>query len=615
MTNKQLADYIKLCRSSGMNDFDVRQNLLNNGWNEIDINDSFTSLDAPQQIPNIGYNFSAIFNKISKFNKIPKPVFISLIIIILIGGTVFGFYAYFPELNPFRSAPYKSDQILNAFEKNGLIKSARYNTSFHFETQDREPALKRLVVKFPKGKTPADLGNYARSYYPNDYTQSNLQDDDLLVVELPELQEYFDNIATDAAILYLVYDVVTNLQKHYEIYQRDPEHISEMSSLLGLLEDKYYDYSVADNGQKINISFTLLTAEMLNVLKSEIEVIKKNDSNFDPDSIKFKGNKVSFNEKFLRKNNILLVAAYTPSPLKNLGSIYSDTGSNYVLPGSFKLDLNLGGIYGNTAGAYFKVGGKGDFEDLVFEADAEFTVIDSESFIKINKMPSILMDVSKVRGEWIKLKMPDNKSPSGIGSSPLNITAAFTNEYQKKLDTYFSQAKSALALAKDYKLIIGVGDPVKEDLNGKKAYKYLVTLDENVLPDYYKKISSDLEQFREDAIIKNDPTADKFFRSNGFKQIVKYIKEMSDFYIWVNNDGYIIKYQYVFNYIPYQVNKTISKQYKVVINSEISDINSDLKVEKPAKYIEFEEASTRLFGAAQSNTAPKPAGAEVIIME
>ena len=294
------------------------------------------------------------------------------------------------------------------------------------------------------------------------------------------------------ALLNLVYEFVESLKKYYAINQQDPNHISEISALLGLLEGKYYDYEVSDNGQKFNISFTLQTAEMLDILKAEIESIKKNNLNFNPDSIKFKGKKVSFNEKFLRESRTLLVITYMPSAFSSFGSLYSDTSLNYVLPGSFKLDLNLGGIYGNTAGTYFKVGGKGDFEDLVFEVDVEFTVADSESFIKINKMPSILMDVSKVRGEWIKLKMPDDKSISGTGPHILDMTATFSNEYQKKLDTYFSQAKSALSLAKDYKLITGVGDPVKEDLNGKKAYKYLVTLDENVLPDYYKKISSDL---------------------------------------------------------------------------------------------------------------------------
>lgn len=605
--NQQLVDYIKLCRSSGMSDTDIRQNLFNNSWNEMDINDSFINPDTPQQIPNIGYNFSIIFN------KIPRSLFVTLIAIILIGGTVFGFYAYFPELNPFRSAPYKSDQILDAFGKNGLIKSARYNTSFHFETQDKNPNLKRLVIKFPEGKVPNDLGNYNRDYNSTYYTQNNPKDEDLLVVELPELQEYFNNRATDAAVLNLIYDAVKNLKEYYKTYQRDPEHISEANIILGLTEGKYYDYSVTDNGQKIDISFTLRTAEMLDVLKSQIGVIKKNSSNFDPDSIKFKNNRVSFNEKFLRHDQIFLVAAYTPSIFKSASSLYSDTDLNYILPGSFKLDLNLGGIYGNTVGTYFKVGGKGDFEDLVFEADVEFTIIESESFLKINKLPSILMDVSKVRGEWIKLKIPDNKSPGGVYSSPLNMTATFSNEYQEKLDTYFSQIKSALSLAKDYKLIIGVGEPVKEDLNGKKAYKYLVTLDENVLPEYYKKISSDLEQFGEDAIIKSDPTADIFLRSEGFKQIVKYIKDTSDFYIWVNNDGYIVKYQYIFNYIPpSQINKTAGKQYKIIIDSEISDINGDLKIEKPAKYIEYEEASTRLFGSNLNDMASKSANVQII---
>lgn len=210
------------------------------------------------------------------------------------------------------------------------------------------------------------------------------------------------------------------------------------------------------------------------------------------------------------------------------------------------------------------------------------------------------MDVSKVRGQWIKMTSLGQSTTGDDYSYYLKSISDSIAKSRKESDKYYAQLRKMLSLAQELQVIKATGNPSTEEIGGSKAYKYLVTIDEDKLSDFYERLIVDLKSYGDDALVKKDGATSALLKGNGFKEVIKYIKDVSDLYIWVNSDGYIVKYQYDFKYIPpVSADKVKNKQYHLVTSTELGEINKNLKVEAPSQYINLNEAMSKLFGITE----------------
>lgn len=580
-----------------------------------------------------------------------------IILLVLITGVVGGYFvldSYFPQyakyvqpylgpvLDPINNrvnsiistlpiiggAPYKSEDIFKAFEKTVLMDSAKYKAGIYIETQDKESGIKPLVVKIPKGEIPDDLKNGIIFYdYSSGIKSGEIKNDTAIVVDLSELKSIMNAKATDNAKLELVSSILSELGLYYGKNLKDPATLAELKDVSsstystygydkwGSLEGKYYTYTAAPDLKSFKLAITLDSPQSVEALKRGLDTYKKDSylgTKFKEDSITFDGNKVIFNERSVGfAYNLTYISLGNTSVAEQVASLFSDGSSGGYLsyiPGRFKLNLNIGGIMQSkdSKSFYIQLGGKADFEDLVVEADFEFTNVDKESFLKINKFPSIFMDISKVREEWIKLPTASKSSDSTYSDSDFYSEYATSIQegiidYREKSDRNFEQMRKLASVAEKER-IITAEPPVKEKINDKTAYKYPVTIDENKLASFYEKAAAELKEFGDEALIKDNELTRLFFNSNGLKEIIKYLKDTSDFNVWVDASGYIVKYQYDIKYVPYVSSESqaaSNKQFYISASVELSDINKNLEVEKPGKYIEWKEAVSKLFGVLE----------------
>ncbi len=627
MFNQQLSDYIKKSRESGAEDGAIKQVLLDSGYLVQDIEEAMSDLGIESNVLENTQNLTPFFlrkyfEELLRFSlKLGRTTKIFTIFLIVVAIIIGGYFFV-------SGAPYKPDDILKAFEKTALIDSAKYNASIYIETQDKDPVLRPLVVKIPQGEVPDELKKAINSYdYSGSIKSGEPNYGNAIVVDLYELKPAMDVKAMDKAKLQLASSILSELGRYYAKNLKDPATLSELNvqgnTDYGFsypqwvsLEGKYYTYIAAPDQKSFKLTITLDSKLSIDSLKKTIETLKKNPyygSKFNEGSVVFEGNKVIFNEQSINlAYNLTYLGIASPSLVEQIASLFSEGsygGYLSYIPGRFKLNLNVSGIMQSkdSKSFYIQLGGKADFQDLVVEADFEFTNVDKESFFKINKFPSIFMDTSKVRGDWIKLPTASKSADSSYSgadyySSYAGLVQEEITNYRSKSDRNFAQLQKLASIAEQEKIITGVGSPTKENVNSMTAYKYLVTIDENKLSDFYEKAAAELKEYGDNALIQENELTKILFNSNGFKEIIKYLKDVSDYYVWVDAKGYIIKYQYNLKYIPYASSdsqKTSNKQFYISTGVELSDINKTLEVKKPSKYIEWKEAASKLFGVSE----------------
>jgi len=116
--NQQLIDYIKKCRALVIDDQQIRQDLLEAGWSENDINDSFNSL-------NISINSSSINNAKPEVGIIsdikPQKNFLKIVItilaIVLICGLgVGGYFLFIQKKQAIQTSPQSNNNQVTPSE-------------------------------------------------------------------------------------------------------------------------------------------------------------------------------------------------------------------------------------------------------------------------------------------------------------------------------------------------------------------------------------------------------------------------------------------------------------------------------------------------------------------
>jgi len=132
MVNQQLLDYIKQQTQQGANNEQIKQSLLANGWQNIDIEEAFNSINYPYQSQSIS-NVS---------NKAPVQAW-KIIVISLIGAVAIGGGIYFATQTFFKSieVPKVSNEVANQSPTNKPIETVTPTQQPVKETQPQNPEI------------------------------------------------------------------------------------------------------------------------------------------------------------------------------------------------------------------------------------------------------------------------------------------------------------------------------------------------------------------------------------------------------------------------------------------------------------------------------------------
>jgi len=132
MVNQQLLDYIKQQTQQGANNEQIKQSLLANGWQNVDIEEAFNSINYPAQGQPIS-NFS---------NKAPVQIW-KIIVASLIGVVVIGGGIYFASQTFFKSKEVSkvSNEVANQSPINKPIETVKPSEQPVKETQPQNPEV------------------------------------------------------------------------------------------------------------------------------------------------------------------------------------------------------------------------------------------------------------------------------------------------------------------------------------------------------------------------------------------------------------------------------------------------------------------------------------------
>jgi hypothetical protein len=130
MVNQQLLDYIKKQSQQGINNEQIKQSLQSNGWQNVDIEEAFNSINYPVQGQPIS-NFSNLASV-----RIWKIIVASLVGVIVIGGGV-----YFTGQTIFKSteSPKVSNEVSDQSPTSKPTETPTPTEQLAKETQPQSP--------------------------------------------------------------------------------------------------------------------------------------------------------------------------------------------------------------------------------------------------------------------------------------------------------------------------------------------------------------------------------------------------------------------------------------------------------------------------------------------
>ncbi len=467
--------------------------------------------------------------------------------IILVGGTA---YAYFEKIGPFASPPYNQNNLIEGVV-NGIkkIDSTTYNTVVKLESKDKEPDAEPFKAEVPENKE--ELAKYQRDY------------DRLKVVRL----------------------IYNDIYSYYSRTKGYPVSLYAVSGLSDLNLSEYkYDLDSDGAGYSLTVHFET-NAAVDEIKKTQIKNVKISSDKA-----------VSFNE--ISAGGYYSFSGTPREPA--LVQLFSSSSEGLAfIPKEFSAVLTVGGIADRNkkaTDAMTKLVFDGNFGDLQVSADVEFRKIDQKYFFIINKMPTLFFDISSIKKKWVKLTTKD-LSDSGYGDF-LGYTAFSdgNDESKKKQESVRDQVIKIIQVANDTQVFDVVGKPDAEKVDGATAYRYDLKLNYSHIVDFYKNVTSELESYKDDQIIKFDQSTLDSLESPISKQAFEYMNKNSTISIWANAKGVPVRYLYKLRFVPETAPNTTGKEIIITFDTTLSRINKAPKVEEPKDSILFEDAMVMMRG-------------------
>ncbi len=477
---------------------------------------------------------------------------IILIVIIILGAGVG--YAYYKELGPFSSsAPYKTDELATSIV-DGIkkIETAGYSLNLTIASEPREKDAEPFAIAVPQDEKKLEA-------YKRDLDRAR------------DIQTIWEALG----------------KYNREHGKKYPSKLSDIAKN-SVMENPAYTYTSVNEGKDFIVSFTLETSDVLKQLS--------------PRNATTTGMTISIT----KSSYLNFYLSSKPKPPAILEFVGIQEYLSYI-PANFKFDGTLSGASEKVDEKNFdgrmQIMADVDFDDLVLSIDAEFRKVGEDVYVVINKFPSIFYDIANVKGKWIKFT-PEELSDYGYGfytgffGSSANEAAEEIKEQREKSS---EEIKMFLRIADEEKALESNGNPTRDEIDGKTAYKYELKFNKEALPQFYTKLTSELAtKFGDKASIKFDQATLDYLKSPEFSAAFDYFRKNTTLYLWAREDGIPIQAQYSIRVVPSQgargQNRNLDNQIRLTLTLSLNKINESNPTEVPPGAMSLEEFTMIMSG-------------------
>ena len=226
-----------------------------------------------------------------------------------------------------------------------------------------------------------------------------------------------------------------------------------------------------------------------------------------------------------------------------------------------------------------------------FEGAAELRKIADDFFARIEQAPSFgFFDLAALKQKWIHI--PLNELTSFFGYADKQTV-------EEKSSSLIKQYKLLLDLVAEKEMIVAEAELPMEEVNGDKSYHYQVKLNRAKLPEFYRDLTTKMEeQFGDDAIIEFKTNTLSYLESQEFEAFYNALDKNVVLDLWIDTKNYWPRrLTYTMQLIPpAEIEKQKDIQYELSLAMTLDKINEQIIIEKPTETISLDEALVLLTG-------------------
>jgi hypothetical protein len=487
-----------------------------------------------------------IFSGQTKSSKSLWIVLLIIIVVLLGAGVVWG---VMKGVGPFGNPPYDEDSLAKSIVAGiGKLKNASYSLNIKVYSEAKESDAEALSVAVPVDQKKVDA-------YKRD--QDKLRD---------------------------IKDLVSKLNTYYSNNGKYP-------TTLGAIEgSSKYSSSV--------ISYTTKESQKDFSFVVEFETIEAadylNSRSFSQEK-KSSGKQVTFDKSSSYYFSL-------PTEMKQTGLMNVVGMQEYLsyIPADFKLDGTLSGsserVGEKSLNNHFVIGGNATANGMNVSANFEFKNIADTYYVMVKEFPSLFFDISKLKDKWIKITAKDATSYGGSYFGLDSEESEKSLEETKKRSA--EQVKTFLEIADRNKALLSNGNPVKDSVSGRTAYRYNLEFNKETMVKFYTELTQSFGgTYGDKNPIKFDESTLEYLKSPEFDQVFEHMRKNTTLILWADASGIPVQLQYSLRMVP--TGKNSDKQIMFVATITLDDINKSVKIEAPKESLTVEEVTLLMTGQSK----------------
>jgi flagellar basal body-associated protein FliL len=275
---------------------------------------------------------------------------------------------------------------------------------------------------------------------------------------------------------------------------------------------------------------------------------------------------------------------------------------NYLsyIPADFKFDGTVSGsserVGEKSLNNHLVIDGTANANGISMSGNLEFKSIDGTYYLMVKELPSLFFDISKLKDKWIKITEKDATSYGGSYFGLDSEESEKSIEETKKRGA--EQAKTFLEIADRNKALLRNGNPVKDSVSGKTAYRYNLEFNKDTMVKFYTELTESFgATYGDKNPIKFDESTLAYLKSSEFDRVFEYMRKNTTLILWADADGIPVQLQYSLRMVPNDMNS--DKQVKLIVTLTLNDINKSVKIEAPAESLSVEEVTLLMTGQSK----------------
>lgn len=518
---------------------------------------TITQTPVPVPSPELQVNQSFVTNESqyagSRGGNNKKILFIFIVVILLLGisGVV---YAYLSgKISLFKKAPYDTNRLaMSIMEGLSKIDTAKYTFKIDINSGPKDP----------------DAESYKNSVSIDKEKEEAYKRDQDIVRDLKT--------------------IVSGLSTYYLKEKNYPPRISLLKDNIPLANSKFVYVPKSD------LSDFFLTAEF--ETNEAVLYINKTLSKYSKTPTVVNGKKISLTKEHSQYYYLSLPEQIPQPFVSNLSSLQSMLA---YIPGDFAFSGKVVGLSEKTLekkiNSHLTLDVSTKLSGMDIVANIELKKIGETFYVLIKDLPPILIDTSKLKDKWIEITSKDALEYGGSYTSSLQ-DRDMTDLKSRSIEFM----TRILEVADRNKVLIAVGEPVKETVNGSGAYRYNLKLNRAVLAQFYTDLTSELDKiYGDNNTIKYDKAIFDYINSKDFDNAYEYLSKNVDLVLWANSDGIPVQIQSSIRVVPDSTAKNSDKQIKLVLTINIDEINKKISITAPNESISIEDASIMMTGQSK----------------